>query len=37
MLDDLPTGLMLIAEHWDEATTYKAAHASEQTRDWKKL
>jgi Asp-tRNA(Asn)/Glu-tRNA(Gln) amidotransferase A subunit family amidase len=32
MIDGLPTGLMIIAGHWDEAAIYKAAHAPEQTR-----
>jgi amidase len=37
MIDGLPTGLMLIAKHWEEATIYKAAHAFEQAGDWKKM
>jgi amidase len=37
MIDDLPTALMLIGKHWEEATIYKAAHAFEQSADWKKM
>jgi len=37
MIDGLPAGLMLIGKHWDESTIYKAAHAFEQSGDWKKL
>ena len=37
MIDGLPTGLMLIAKYWDESTIYKAAHAFEQSADWKKM
>ena len=37
MIDGLPTGLMLIGKHWDESTIYKAAHAFEQSGDWKKM
>ncbi|NNL86148.1 MAG: amidase [Myxococcales bacterium] len=33
--DGLPVGLMLIGRHWDEATIYRAAHAFEQSGDWK--
>jgi amidase len=35
MIDGLPVGLMLIGEHWDEPTIYKAAYAFEQAGDWK--
>lgn len=37
MIDGLPTGLMLIAKHWDESTIYRAAQAFEQSGDWKKM
>jgi amidase len=37
MIDGLPTALMLIGKHWDESTIYKAAHAFEQSGDWKKM
>ena len=33
--DGLPVGLMLIGKHWEESTIYRAAHAFEQTGDWK--
>lgn len=33
--DDLPVGLMLTGRHWDESTLYRAAHAFEQSHDWK--
>ena len=36
-LDGLPVGLMLVGNHWKEATIYQAAHAYEQAVDWKKL
>lgn len=35
LLKGLPVGMMLIAKHWDESTIYKAAHAVEQSGDWK--
>ena len=35
--DGLPVGLMLIGKHFDEATIYRAAHAYEQSVDWKTL
>ncbi len=35
--DGLPVGLMLIGRHFDEATIYRAAHAYEQSVDWKTL
>jgi len=28
---------MLIGKHWEETTIYKAAHAFEQSGDWKKM
>jgi amidase len=37
MSDGLPVSLMLIGKHWDEPTIYKAAHAFEQSGDWKKM
>ncbi len=33
--DDLPIGLMLAARHWQESTIYRAAHAFEQSGDWR--
>lgn len=33
----LPVGLMLIARHWNESTIYRAAHAFEQSADWREL
>ena len=35
--DGLPTGLMLVGQHFDEATVYRAAHAFEQSVDWRTL
>ena len=35
MVDGLPVGLMLIGRHFDEMTIYRAAHAFEQSGDWK--
>ena len=35
--DGLPIGLMLIGKHWDEATIYRAAHAFEQSGDWRRM
>ena len=37
MNNGLPVGLMLIGRHFDEATIYRAAHAYEQSVDWKTL
>ena len=37
MVDGLPVGLMLIGRHFDEPTIYRAAHAFEQSGDWKKM
>ena len=31
----LPVGLQLIGRHWDESTIYRAAHAFEQSGDWR--
>jgi amidase len=33
--DGLPIGLMLTAKHFDEPSIYRAAHAFEQSQDWK--
>ena len=35
--DGLPIGLMLIGKSFDEATIYSAAHAFEQSGNWKKM
>lgn len=35
--DELPVGLMLIGRHWDESTIYRAAHAFEQSGDWRNM
>jgi amidase len=37
MSEGLPIGMMLIAKHWDETTIYRAAHAFEQSADWKQI
>lgn len=37
MVDGLPVGLMLIGRHFDEMTIYRAAHAFEQSGDWKTM
>lgn len=37
MLEGLPIGMMLVGKHLDEATIYQAAHAFEQSCDWKSL
>jgi amidase len=37
MSDGLPIGLMLIGKDYDESTIYAAAHAFEQSGDWKKM
>jgi amidase len=37
MVDGLPVGLMLIGRHFDEPTIYRAAHAFEQSGDWKTM
>jgi amidase len=31
----LPIGMMLVAKHYDETTIYRAAHAFEQSGDWR--
>ena len=36
-IDGLPAGLMLVARHFDEKTLYRAAHAFEQTRNWREV
>jgi amidase len=33
----LPIGAMLVAKHWGESTIYRAAHAFEQSADWRTL
>ncbi|RPH44791.1 MAG: amidase [Burkholderiales bacterium] len=33
----LPIGAMLVAKHWGESTIYRAAHAFEQSADWREL
>lgn len=35
LVDGLPVGLMLTARHWNESTLYRAAHAFEQSGDWR--
>jgi len=37
MVDELPVGLMLVGKHFDEPTIYRAAHAFEQSADWKRM
>ena len=37
LADGLPVGLMLIGRHHDEATIYRAAHAFEQSGDWRSV
>jgi len=37
MVDGLPVGLMLVGRHFDEMTIYRAAHAFEQSGDWKTM
>jgi amidase len=37
MRDGLPVGMMLIAKHFDEPAIYRAAHAFEQSADWRKI
>jgi amidase len=37
LVDGLPVGLMLIGRHYEEATIYRAAHAFEQSGDWRSL
>ena len=33
--EELPIGLMLVGRHWEEGTIYRAAHAFEQSGDWR--
>ena len=35
--DGLPVGLMLTAKHFDEPSIYRAAHAFEQSKDWRDM
>lgn len=35
LLDGLPVGAMLVGRHFEETTIYRAAHAFEQSGDWK--
>ncbi len=35
LCDGLPVGMMLVGKHWGESTIYRAAHAFEQSGDWK--
>ena len=35
LVDGLPVGVMLIGRHWGERVIYQAAHALEQSGDWK--
>lgn len=37
MRDGLPVGLMLTAKHFNEPAIYRAAHAFEQSKDWKSM
>ncbi|MET0876801.1 MAG: amidase [Tardiphaga sp.] len=37
MVDGLPVGLMLVGRHFDESSIYRAAHAFEQSGDWKSM
>ena len=37
MRDGLPVGMMLIGKHWDEPAIYRAAHAFEQSEDWREM
>jgi amidase len=37
LVDGLPVGLMLVGRHFDEPTIYRAAHAFEQSGDWKTM
>ena len=37
VVDGLPVGLMLVGRHFEEATIYRAAHAFEQSGDWKTM
>ena len=35
MINSLPVGMMLVGRHWEEATIYRAAHALQQSGDWR--
>jgi amidase len=35
MNDGLPVGMMLVGKHHDEIALYRAAHAFEQSADWR--
>ncbi|MGH7087913.1 MAG: amidase, partial [Stellaceae bacterium] len=35
--DGLPVGLMLVGRHYDESTIYRAAHAFEESGDWRTM
>jgi amidase len=35
LVDGLPIGLMLVGRHFEESTIYRAAHAFEQSGDWR--
>jgi amidase len=37
MLDGLPVGMMMVGRHWEESILYRAAHALEQSGDWRAL
>ncbi len=37
LADGLPVGLMLVGRHFDESMIYRAAHAFEQSGDWKTM
>ncbi|HSC27510.1 MAG TPA: hypothetical protein VLD67_09560 [Vicinamibacterales bacterium] len=34
-IDGLPVGMMIVGRSWEEATIYRAAHALEQSGDWR--
>jgi amidase len=34
-IDGLPVGMMIVGRPWEEATIYRAAHALEQSGDWR--
>lgn len=34
-IDGLPVGMMLVGRQWEESTIYRAAHALEQSGDWR--
>jgi len=36
-VDGLPVGMMLVGKHFDEPTIYRAAHAFEQSGDWRTM